>query len=951
MLKKGWHKVKNSISINRLRTCAITTPLGIDENCLRFSWELAGKFRGLKQIAYQIFIMTHNDKKIVWDSGKVESNKSFDVEFNAEALTPCTRYDWKVKVWCNNDACDSKYSWFETGIKNNWKAKWIQPKQKSNNYDEVSVKDVKLDSAESVESNSVDLFGQRLEDRDYKEFNPCLYVRKEFGATKKTIKAARLYITAHGIYRAFINGKRVGNQEFAPEISSYNDVLYYQTYDVTDLISYGDNVLGVVLADGWWCGRVGLSGDSCQFSDMRALLLQLDITYEDGTKDSIVSDESLKATSDGPHIFADLFVGEYYDARKELDSWVEVGYNDSDWKTSDVIKYSYDSLLGQYENPVTTIRTFVPEKVIHTPAGETVLDLGQNIAGRIRINVSGRAGTIVSLECSEVLDENGNFLMNIVGRNKDQKDYYVLKGEGIETYEPWFTYHGFRYVRIEGYPGAVVPQNFSAVVISTQMDDIGAFICSNEKLNRLQQNIWWSQVANTVSTPTDCPQREKAGWTGDIFIYGKTASYLRDTEAFLSKWMHSMRADQLPTGEIPMVVPYIKAYLHIKDLCGSDSSCGWGDAVLEVPWVIYSVYGNTAVLRDNYETMKRWMKYVEKSAAENTPNPKETYSAEELERQKYLWNTGFHFADWLAPSLSIETGEAMEMFRSAFLTKELVAPAFFAYNTARFAQIAEAIGNNEDSEYYLELNKKIKRAFADEYIDGNGKLKAHYQGIYVLALYFGLYPAEKKAKGVRQLIKLIEENDYRLDTGFLSVPYLLDVLADTGHADVAYKLLYQTQCPSWLYEVDHGATTMWEAWQAIMPNGKVTNVSYNHYAFGCVGSWIYRYICGLKRKGIGYTEVTVEPHFDCGLTYAATHFHSNIGTYCIEWTHKENCTTIKLIVPPNGTAYVTLPGAVVSSTKESDIALSNNTVGISDVTQAGEDIKLTCDSGEYCFNY
>lgn len=895
------------LTCKNLRILHETEPMGIDESTLTFSYELESSQKNTKQTAYMLEIR-EKDGATVYRSGRVEGPQDINITVDLSGLKRKTMYEWNVTVWDNNGECASAASWFETGIGKQWEAKWIEPPQRPTPKDQDGVKRVKLASAEDVDENKVNLFGEKILNRDYSEFCPALFIRKEFSLEGK-VKRARVYATAHGIYRLYLNGKRVDDREFAPEITNYKKILQYQTYDITGLLKNGENAVGIMLADGWWAGRVGISGDSCQFGSMLGALLQLEMEYEDGGNEIVFTDETWKSTDKGPYIFSDLFVGEKYDARREMPGWSKAGFDDGGWTRVNVAEYGYENLKGQYGPFVTTARIFPASRVMITPNGETVLDLGQNIAGHIIMKVRGELGTEISLEHSEVLDEHGNFLNNIAGKNKDQKDFYILKGEGEEVYETAFSYHGFRYVKIEGYPGSPKAEDFKGCAVSSNMKEIGSFECSDKRLNRLQQNIWWSQTANMISIPTDCPQREKAGWTGDISMYSPTASYLKDTDAFLRRWLDNVRSEQFEDGQVPIVIPYLSAYLHLKEMTNVESSCGWGDCILFVPFALYYAYGDKAVLEQNYDAMKKWVEYQRRSAESEMPEGYENFDTERKNRNKYLWNGGiFHYADWLAPSLSItQEAEAMEMFRSGFLTMGVVAPAYHVHVTGLLAKAAEILGKKEDQNYYADYHNKAKEAFAAEYINEDGRFALDYQGIYVIALQFGLYPENLRAKGAARLVELIRENGYRLDTGFLSVPFLLDVLCREGYTDVAYKLLYQDKCPSWLYEVKQGATTMWEAWQAIMPDGRVTNLSYNHYAFGSVGKWIYENVGGLKSLEPGYAKVQIRPSPESGLNYAKTVYDSAYGRIAVRWEIKNGKVLLETDVPCSVNANIMIP--------------------------------------------
>lgn len=915
----------------------MVNPVGIDMKSPRFSWELYALRRGVRQTGYQVTV--YGDSGAIWNTGKMESDRSAGCEYEGPALRSRQRYTWKVRVWDErgNVSDWSETAFWEMGLldPNDWQAKWIEPEQ------EPVVLEAPMNFYDRTKG---------LVETDYGKLHPCPMLRKRFTAGDG-IKRARIYATAHGIYELELNGKRVGNQELAPEMTSYDRYLQVHTYDATELLAAGENVIGATLADGWYAGRVGLLGDNCQYGDRLALLLQLEIDYNDGSTQTVISDKQFKSST-GPFEYADLFIGERYDARLEKRGWSLPSYDDGGWNAVRETERGRSALKAAYGEPVRAVREIKASCVFVTPLGETVVDLGQVIAGRMRMRVRGEAGTQVTLEHSEVLDEHGNFLNNIRGRFKDQKDIYVLKGGEEEGYEPRFTFHGFRYVKVTGYPGAVSEDDFTGIVLSSDLRHTGNFACSDERINRLQANIRWSQIGNMISIPTDCPQRERAGWTGDIQVFAPTACFNMDVNPFLTRWLRNAAADQREDGQVPIVVPYMKGYAEIAALMSTDSSAGWGDACIIVPWALYNSYGDKRVLSENYAMMVKWVGYIEASAANGTPEEDGSPMTEaRKERQRYLWNTGFHFGDWLIPSMSVgKDGKSVDMMRSAFATKELVSTCFYAYSADLLAKIALLLGKKADAARFEDLSGKVRNAFAAEYMDENGRLSAHFQGIYVLALQLNMLPDDMRGKALDQLVGLIEANGNRLDTGFVSVPFLLDVLYDNGRSDVAYKLLYQTECPSWLYEIEQGATTIWEAWQAVMPNGQVTNVSYNHYAFGCVGDWLYRRIAGLDKLEPGYRRILIRPATDCGLTCAEASYESVYGTISSKWKLALWDVTLSVSIPANTSAVVYLPGAKLADVRESGKPL-RDMQGLLSVQQEPDSVRVEVGSGVYAFEY
>ena len=881
-----------NLSLTRLLVEYQNAPIGIDCRQPRFSWELVSEEYNVVQEAYELSVESENGYQT---TGRIQSSESVLVKFKELKLDPVTEYKVRVTVWDNHGNRAKIESRFETGKMNRpWGAKWVEPEQ----LPTESTLDNKEWSAHTEHVNS-------YEERDFHEFRPAQYLRIPFEGEKR-IRKMRIYATAHGVYRLTVNGKRPDDREFAPENTSYDKFLQYQTYDVTDMVTKGENVIGVILGDGWWAGRLGFMGDSGQYGGTLGLLLEAVVTYEDGTSVTVTG-ESAKS-SVGPIIFSDIFVGEKYDARKEMTGWDKPGFDDSGWKSVNTVEYNMDNLTGQYGEPVRPVERLKPHALIHTPAGETVLDMGQVIAGQLEFTVEAKEGIRIKLEHSEVLDENGNYYNNIIGINKEQTDYYITKA-GKQTYRPVFTYHGFRYIRITGWPGEIDLDAFTAYVLSSDKERTGKFETSDPRINQLQNNIVWSQIANTLAIPTDCPQRERAGWTGDIMAYAPTLCFNEGAGAFLTRWMKNVRIDQQEDGQVPIIVPYLKAYkLFARAVQKSDTSCGWGDAVIQVPWAVYRAYGDRQILEENYDAMTKWMKYIQYRAETSHPDGYEQWDDAHQERSRYLWNTDFHYGDWLIPSVVLGNPDANAMNETAYATMGIVAPAYYAFSARSMAEIAETLGRTEDQKYYHELYKKIRCAFIQEYVHEDGTLDADFQGIYVICLKNGLVDEEIRPKMVSHLRKMIRENGDCLDTGFLSVPFLMDVLCENGCRDIAYQLLYQTRCPSWLYEVEHGATTMWESWGAIGEDGKVSTYSYNHYAFGCVGDWMYRELGGLKAAEAGYKKIEIRPALDCGLAYVHVSQHTPYGKAEVEWKIQDLRTTVSVTIPPNTTAEVYLPG-------------------------------------------
>ena len=860
-------------------------PLGIDCVAPRFCWKLQSDMRNVRQTAYRLVIAA--GEGVVADTGRVETDRSIEVTVDGFTPEPMTEYHVSLTVWDNKSREASAETGFETGRMGvPFVGGWVEPAQDPTPSTMEMVR-----SGDTLASVPVDENGNRT----FEEFRPAQVVRIPFEAAKP-VRRARVYATAHGLYWLTVNGVCPDERWLAPENTAYRKLLNYQTYDVTALVRKGDNTLEVTLADGWWAGRVGTTGDCCQYGDKTALLLNAEIEYMDGTRQTVTAEDGVSAP--GPIVFADLFVGEKYDARIEP----------SDWKPVIKVDYPMDNLAGQRMPPVRPVKVFEPERVFTAPNGDIIVDAGQVLAGVTELSVTCAAGHEIRLEHFEVLGPDGNYFNSILNVNKEQTDIYITR-DGAQTWHPRFTYHGFRYVRVTGWPGVPRTSDFRIIALASAMDDIGHMTTSDAKLNQLISNIRWSQISNTISIPTDCPQREKAGWTGDIMAFAPTLCFNREADAFLNSWLDNVRAEQLPDGAVPMIVPYLRAYAtFLRDNLGADTSCGWGDAVITVPWALYRAYGDIRALEENYGAMTRWMEYIDGRVRNHHPKGYDQWDDARRARSRYLWNTDFHFGDWLIPSIVLGNPDAMAMNQTAYATMGIVAPAYYAFSARNMAEIAAVLGKEADARHYAALYENIRAAFIEEYVHEDGALDADFQGIYVIALHMGLVSDEARPRMVSHLRDMIHRNGDRLDTGFLSVLFLMDVLCDHGCEDVAYRLLFQERCPSWLYEVAKGGTTLWESWGAISEDGGVSTYSYNHYAFGCVGDWMARHIGGLQIIEPGYRRFRVKPSFASGLTSSAVSEDTPYGVASVEWRIVDGEGFIHAEVPVNTEAVVELPG-------------------------------------------
>ncbi|MFI6463518.1 family 78 glycoside hydrolase catalytic domain [Streptomyces sp. NPDC050538] len=855
-------------------------PFGIGESVPRLSWRTITDTGDWRQSAHQVSV-TAADGTVLADTGRVESAESVLVPWPGPRLGSRERVGVRVRVWGEDEDEPSPWSdpaYAETGLleRADWTARPITP-------DPTPVE----------------------------EPLPAALLRRDF-TLAGPVASARLYITAYGVYAAEINGNPVGDHVLAPGWTSYQHRLRYQTFDVTPLLRTGENTIGALLGEGWYTGRLGFHGGKRNiYGEHRALLAQLEIAYADGTTQIVRTDEYWRTTT-GPVLRSEIYDGEAYDARRERPGWSAPGHELSDWTPVRELPPPRVELVAPTGPPVRRTQTVAPVDVITTPSGKTVLDFGQNLVGRLRIRVKGPAGHEVTLRHAEVL-EHGELCIRPL-RFAAATDTYILRGEemeagesaeadeGVETYEPHFTFHGFRYAEIGNWPGPLDPADIQAVVLHTDMARTGWFECSDPLVNRLHENVVQGMRGNFLDVPTDCPQRdERMGWTGDIQVFAPTASFLYDCSGMLTGWLRDLAAEQLarPDGVPPLVVPDV-----LPDAFeGVGAQAVWADVAVLLPWTLYRRFGDLEVLRAQYPSMRAWGEATIRLTAEGDG----------------LWRQDFQLGDWLDPQAPPDRpGEART-------DGDLVANAYVIRSAEVLAEVAELLDGagqlddgKEDAARFRAHAQAVRERFADQFVTPDGRLASDTQTAYALALAFSLLPSERQRRGAaQQLARVVRRASFRIATGFTGTPLICDALCAAGEPQLAYRMLLERECPSWLYPVTMGATTVWERWDSMLPDGTVNPgemTSFNHYALGAVADWLHRTVAGLATAEPGWRRLRIAPVPGGDLTWAKAAHDTPYGRAEAGWRiervkggRMRDVLVVETLVPPNARAEVQLP--------------------------------------------
>lgn len=875
-------------------------PLGLDIYQPRLGWELKSDRRGVVQTAYRIRA-GHSEaalaeySNLLWDTGRVEADTSMHIRYAGAPLVSQQKVFWKVTVWDNfGNQADSETMWWEMGLLQtaDWQARWI----------------------------GAPFYGGP------RTTSPAPYLRKEFALANPVAKA-RLYITALGLYECTLNGQRVGEDVFTPGWTDYKKRVQYQVYDVTSLLQSGDNAIGVTLGDGWAVGNVAWVGRQ-RSSERPVLLAQLVVTDSNGNTVLIPTDISWKVNT-GPVLESDILMGESYDARREIPGWDRPNFDDSQWRAALALEHTSAQLVATNGPTVRRQEEVQPVSVVENreyTQSRWVIDMGQNMVGWVRIRVRGDAGETITLKYAEVLNPDGSlYTANL--RTARNIDYYTLRGGAEEIWEPRFTFHGFRYVELSGYAGVVTAEMVTGIVVHSDTPVSGLFECSDPRINQLQHNILWGQKGNFVDVPTDCPQRdERLGWTGDAQVFIRTSAFNMNVAGFFTKWLNDLKDSQSPEGGYPAVAPNPGAWPTI------DGGPAWADAGIICPWTIHLCYADLDLLAAQYDSMRAFIDFLIDTSRNNL--------------RCYADYTGWHgFGDWLA--LDGSDG------REGATSKELIATAFFAYSTGLFARISAKLGKYAEADRYYALAHDIRTAFCDRFVLPNGRLTVETQTGYILALHFNLLPETQRQAAVDALVEDIQRRGTHLSTGFVGTPYINWVLSENGHIATAYELLQQTTWPSWLYSVTQGATTIWERWDAWTHDKGFQNPgmnSFNHYAYGAIGAWMYAVIGGidLDPDEPGYKHIRMCPKPGGGLTSARAELRTGFGLIRSAWTLEHEQFTWQITVPPNTRATISIPVSSSASIQEQGKPVEE-VPGITFIRRESDVAVYRIASGDYLF--
>ncbi|MET0896730.1 MAG: family 78 glycoside hydrolase catalytic domain, partial [Mycobacterium sp.] len=816
-----------------LRIDTRTDPLGIDGDHPRLTWR--HPVGGARPGGYAVQVSTDPGfGRLVWDTGRLDDDQSLGVDYAGADLDSRRRYWWRVGAWedAGEGAAWSAPSTFETAILDPswWRAQWITGPAPRNKND-----------------------------------HRALYLQTAVDLSAPVVRG-RAYVSALGWYRFTVNDVDLTGPALVPRWTPFDDYVEYQVYDVTEAFRVGSNVAALAIGDGRFRGRLGLLNQRAVYGDRLAGLAQLELELADGTSVSLVTDRSWQAGG-GQIITADPKFGERVDLR--------VAH--TEWCTAETLP-THRSLIAEQVAQVREVGRLAARSVRRTPTGTQIVDFGQNFAGVTRIRLTGATGTTVGLTHSEVTGPDGN-----LDGLRYQRDEVVLAGENT-WWQPWFTIHGFRYVEVDGLTADLDPADVEGIVLSSDLPAAGDFDCSDPRLNQLRRNVEWSLRSNFVDTPTDCPTRERSGWTGDIQVFASTASTFVDIQAYLRRYLRNLATEQHPDGRIPVFIPSETSRASPRGtrlMRFPSGSVGWGDAAVLLPWTLYTHYGDRDILEQQYSSMAAWVDQLALRARHKRSPGRRIRRHSRAEVEPFLLDTGFHFGEWLRPGTSL-LGTLLDSRRH----RSVVATAYLEHSARTLATICGVLGRTAEAARYRDLADQTRHAWRTVFLHDDGRIGTDRQDDYVRALAFDLLDEDERAAAVHRLVTLIDEAGGHLGTGFLSTPMLLPVLVDGGRPDVAWKLLLQDSTPSWLHQITQGATTMWETWEGYDDKGRA-NSSHNHYAFGAVAGFLTERVAGLRPAAPGYRVIDIAPLVGGGLTHARASVRTPLGVASSSWTRAE----------------------------------------------------------------